>query len=434
MEYQNVKGTHDVILKEANDYKYIVDLMSEVVSLFDYHLFHVPVIENANLFQRGVGASSDIVRKEMYTFLDKGERLISLRPEFTASIIRSFNNNKLYATMDLPIKAYYHGPVFRYERPQLGRYRQFDQFGIEILGTNSLYFDAEAIILGYTILKQFNLEDVTLKINSLGDETSRNNYRQALKDYFKDHIDNMCNDCKSRYQLNPLRILDCKVKEDQEIIKNAPKIYDYLTKESKERFEHIKEILDENHIPYEVDDNLVRGLDYYSQIVFEFHYTSKKGFNYGAIGAGGHYSNLINELGGPKDMQGVGFSFGVERLYSILKDDDLLLNEQYLLDVYVASIDDNANLSAFNVSNLLRIHGLKVDSDYTFHKPGSAIKIAIRKKARYLIFIGLDEIENNVLTVKDLSNQEQIQIKYEDLINYFYDKLGLNHKHIEEEE
>ena len=147
MEYQNVKGTHDVILKEANDYKYIVDLMSEVVSLFDYHLFHVPVIENANLFQRGVGASSDIVRKEMYTFLDKGERLISLRPEFTASIIRSFNNNKLYATMDLPIKAYYHGPVFRYERPQLGRYRQFDQFGIEILGTNSLYFDAEAIIL-----------------------------------------------------------------------------------------------------------------------------------------------------------------------------------------------------------------------------------------------------------------------------------------------
>lgn len=433
MEYQNVKGTHDVILKEANDYKYIVDLMSEVVSLFDYHLFHVPVIENANLFQRGVGASSDIVRKEMYTFLDKGERLISLRPEFTASIIRSFNNNKLYATMDLPIKAYYHGPVFRYERPQLGRYRQFDQFGIEILGTDSLYFDAEAIILGYTILKQFNLEDVTLKINSLGDETSRNNYRQALKDYFKNHIDNMCNDCKSRYQLNPLRILDCKIKEDQEIIKGAPKIYDYLTKESKERFEHIKEILDENHIPYEVDDNLVRGLDYYSQIVFEFHYTSKKGFNYGAIGAGGHYSNLINELGGPKDMQGVGFSFGVERLYSILKDDDLLLDEQYLLDVYVASIDEEANLSAFNVSNLLRINGLKVDSDYIFHKPGNAIKIAIRKKARYLIFIGLDEINNNVLTVKDLSNQEQTQVKYEDLINYFYDKLGFDHKHIEEE-
>lgn len=433
MEYQNVKGTHDVILKEANDYKYIVDLMSEVVSLFDYHLFHVPVIENANLFQRGVGASSDIVRKEMYTFLDKGERLISLRPEFTASIIRSFNNNKLYATMDLPIKAYYHGPVFRYERPQLGRYRQFDQFGIEILGTDSLYFDAEAIILGYTILKQFNLEDVTLKINSLGDETSRNNYRHALKDYFKNHIDNMCNDCKSRYELNPLRILDCKIKEDQEILKSAPKIYDYLTKESKERFEHIKEILDENHIPYEVDDNLVRGLDYYSQIVFEFHYTSKKGFNYGAIGAGGHYSNLINELGGPKDMQGVGFSFGVERLYSILKDDDLLLDEQYLLDVYVASIDEEANLSAFNVSNLLRINGLKVDCDYIFHKPGNAIKIAIRKKARYLIFIGLDEINNNVLTVKDLSNQEQTQVKYEDLINYFYDKLGFDHKHIEEE-
>lgn len=427
MEYQNLKGTHDVILKEAQDYQFIVDLMSDVCHLFSYKLFKVPVIENANLFQRGVGESSDIVRKEMYTFLDKGERLISLRPEFTASIIRSFVNNKLYANSNLPIKAYYHGPVFRYERPQLGRYRQFDQFGVEILGTDSLYFDAEAIILGYTILKQFGLENVKLKINSLGDEESRISYRNALKEYFSQYIDNMCDDCKQRFKLNPLRILDCKVDTDKEIVLAAPKMSDYLSKDSKIRFKHLKEILDENFIPYEVDDTLVRGLDYYSQTVFEFHYVSKKGFDYGAIGAGGHYSDLINELGGP-NLQGVGFSFGIERIYSILKDDELIPNPEYSIDIYVAAIDESANLSAFNVSNLLRMHGFVCDSDYQFHKPSSAIKIALKKQAHYVIFIGEDEINNNQLTIKNLTNQTQDVVKYDDLVLYFCEQLEHNHE------
>ena len=283
---KNVKGTHDIYGEETNAYDMVESVMKSIAELYAYNGVRPPVLESNSVFVRGVGESSDIVRKEMYTFPDKGGREITLRPEFTAGIMRLVVQNKLYATNELPLKLYYCGPVFRYERPQLGRYRQFNQFGVESIGNNAPMNDVDVIVLAYTILCSLKLENVTIKINTLGDEESRNAYRQALKDYFKEHIGNMCEDCKNRYELNPLRILDCKVPEDRPIIDKAPQIGDYLSPQSKARFEQVKEALETLQIPYEVDEGLVRGLDYYSETVFEFHYKSQAGLDYGAIGAG----------------------------------------------------------------------------------------------------------------------------------------------------
>ena len=323
MSVNNVKGTRDIIGEEANAFNYIENLLKQICELFAYNEVKPPVLEHTELFVRGVGESSDVVRKEMYTFLDKAERSVTMRPEFTAGIMRLIIQNKLLNTCELPVKTYYVGPVFRYERPQLGRYRQFFQFGVEAVGNNSAEIDVETIVLAYTILTSLNLDNVSVKINTIGDDESRNNYRTALKDYFAKYLDQMCPDCHSRFELNPLRILDCKVPEDQKIVANAPKMKDYLSDNAKARFDKVLKLLDAMDIPYEVDDTLVRGLDYYSETVYEFHYVSSNGNNYGAIGAGGHYGGLVKELGGP-DVAGVGFSFGIDRLYSVLRDDGLL--------------------------------------------------------------------------------------------------------------
>ena len=353
---KNVKGTHDIFGEETNAYERVESMMKSIAELYAYNGVRPPVLEYNSVFVRGVGESSDIVRKEMYTFPDKGDRLLTLRPEFTAGIMRLVVQNKLYATNELPLKLYYVGPVFRYERPQLGRYRQFNQFGVESIGHNSPMNDVEVIVLAYTILCSLGLEGVTIKINTLGDEESRNNYRTALKEYFKNHIDNMCEDCKSRYELNPLRILDCKVPEDRPIIDGAPQIGDYLSDASKARFEQVQDALATLQIPYEIDEGLVRGLDYYSETVFEFHYVSKTGANYGAIGAGGHYGKLMQELGGP-ELPGVGFSFGIERIVSVLKDDGLLNDVESGLDAYVMPLDKDSSLYAEGIATHLRNAG-----------------------------------------------------------------------------
>lgn len=415
MDYKNVKGTHDVFLKEADDYSYVEQTMKMIAELFSFKEVRPPVLEYSEVFVRSVGDSSDIVRKEMYTFLDKGNRSITLRPEFTAGIVRLVNQNKLLFNNELPLKTYYCGPVFRYERPQLGRYRQFNQFGVEALGHNSPYVDIDVIVLAYTILNSLGLENVTLKINTLGDDASREAYKKALKDYFANFIDNMCEDCKNRFVTNPLRILDCKVPEDQEIAKKAPKIFDYLSNESKDRFEIITTALDEMGIPYEIDDQLVRGLDYYSETVFEFHYTSNLGNNYGAIGAGGHYGNLIHELGGEK-LPGVGFSFGVERIVSVLKDNNLLDNkEDSGLMFYVMPLDKKCNLLAEMITNQIRIFGYSADMCFDNIKVGSMFKRADKRSAKYAILLGEDELNNNKFVLKNLSTKEQSTYDLEDL-------------------
>lgn len=416
---KNVKGTHDIFGEETNAYEMVESLMKSIAELYAYNGVRPPVLEYNSVFVRGVGESSDIVRKEMYTFPDKGDRLLTLRPEFTAGIMRLVVQNKLYATNELPLKLYYVGPVFRYERPQLGRYRQFNQFGVESIGNNSPMNDTEVIVLAYTILCSLGLEGVTIKINTLGDEESRNNYRKALKDYFKDHIENMCEDCKSRYELNPLRILDCKVPEDRPIIEGAPKIGDYLSEASKIRFEQIQDALSVLQIPYEIDESLVRGLDYYSETVFEFHYKSKAGLDYGAIGAGGHYGKLMEELGGP-ELPGVGFSFGIERIVSVLKDDGLLNDTKSTLDAYVMPLGDEAILVAEEIAVLLRNSGgYRTDICFDKTKLGNMFKRATAKNAKYAVIIGEEEMNNDSVIVKDLATQEQIKVKVDNLIDKF---------------
>lgn len=424
MAVNNVKGTRDIIGEEANAFNYIENLLKQICELFGYNQVIPPVMEHSELFIRSVGESSDVVRKEMYTFLDKAERSITLRPEFTAGIMRLIVQNKLLNTNELPYKAYYVGPVFRYERPQLGRYRQFSQFGVEAVGNNSAEIDVETIILAYTILTSLNLEDVKIKINTLGDEESRNNYKVALKQYFAQYLDQMCPDCHNRYELNPLRILDCKVPEDQQIVKGAPKMKDYLSENAKNRFAKVLAILDEMDIPYEVDDTLVRGLDYYSETVFEFHYVSSNGNNYGAIGAGGHYDGLVKELGGP-DAAGVGFSFGVDRLYAVLKDDDLLpegLNNP--LQIYVMPMGEISKTLAMQTACALRISGYRVDMCFEEAKLGNMFKRAERKGALYAIIIGENEVNNGVVIVKNMSTTEQTTVALSDLIAFMNKEMG----------
>ena len=424
MSVNNVKGTRDILGEEANAFNYIENLLKQICELFAYNEVRPPVLEHTELFVRGVGESSDVVRKEMYTFLDKADRSVTLRPEFTAGIMRLIIQNKLLNTNELPLKTYYVGPVFRYERPQLGRYRQFTQFGVEAVGNNTPEIDVETIVLAYTILTSLNLENVSVKVNTIGDEESRNNYRTALKEYFAKYLDQMCPDCHSRFELNPLRILDCKVPEDQKIVAGAPKMKDYLSNNAKERFNKVLKLLDDMEIPYEVDDTLVRGLDYYSETVYVFHYVSSTGNDYGAIGAGGHYGGLVKELGGP-DVAGVGFSFGIDRLYSVLRDDDLLpdgLNNP--IEIYVMPMGEVAKPLAMQTAAALRISGYRVDMCFEEAKLGNMFKRAERKGARFAVIIGENEVNNQEVIIKNLATTEQKSVPVSELIEKISQEMG----------
>ena len=434
MNFQVLKGTHDVILDEAFSYSSIENLLKAIAQGYAFEEFRIPVIEKSELFTRSVGESSDIVRKEMYTFLDKGDRSITLRPEFTAGIVRSMVNAKLFANQDYPIKAYYCGPVFRYERPQQGRYRQFNQFGIELVGSDSYLRDVEAITFGYHCLEMLGFKNVTMKINSLGDEESRNNYRKALIEYFSQYIGDMCGDCKERLNINPLRILDCKVENDRKIIENAPKIEDFLSENSKIRFANICNSLDLLGVKYEIDTSLVRGLDYYSETVFEYHFVSSKGNNYGAIGAGGHYSKLVSEIGGPA-LPGVGLSFGIERLYSILKDDNKL-PEKDRLNVYIMPItkDPTELNEIFALADFLRLNGFTTEINVEGNSMGSMFKKAEKRRAKFAVIVGENEVISNTVNIKNMDTKEQVTIALADIVRFLDMNLSEEaHTHEEHE-
>ncbi|MBP5694051.1 MAG: histidine--tRNA ligase [Bacilli bacterium] len=411
-----VKGTHDVILDEAQKYTYIENILQNTAQLFNYKEFRTPIIENNELFTRSVGDSSDIVRKEMYTFEDKGGRLITLRPEITAGLVRSMVNAKLFANQDFPLKAYYTGPCFRYERPQQGRYRQFNQFGVECIGITDPHRDSEVISMGYDSLIMLGFKSITLKINSLGDNETRENYKNALREYFGAHIQDMCEDCKQRYELNVLRILDCKTPNDQEIVKKAPRISDYLSPAARESFETIKKDLDLLGIPYEVDDSLVRGLDYYTGVVFEFQYISSKGKDYGAIAGGGHYGKLVSEIGGP-DVEGCGYAMGIERLASVMTDDDLFEDLTSNLDIYIMPLGNLAVEASLQIANFLRVSGYTCEICLENKGMSQMFKKAERRNALYAIIIGENELTNKEFVIKNLISQEQIKVKADDLLD-----------------
>ncbi len=409
-----VKGTHDLYALEASKNRFVREMFKNVSLLYGYHELNVPVMEYTEIFQRGAGESSDIVRKEMYTFLDKGNRSVTLRPEFTAGVMRAVVSDKLYATEDLPIKIFYEGPAFRYERPQLGRYRQFTQFGVEGIGLDSAEMDAETILMAIQGFALLGFKHLSIKINTLGDEESRKNYKEALKAYFAEHIDEMCPDCHERININPLRMLDCKVEHDQEIAKNAPKIKDYLSTQSEERFYKTLSILNNMDVVYEVDDNLVRGLDYYSEVVFEIHAKSESGLDYGALCGGGHYSNLVKQFGGP-DMAGVGFAIGVERVASLMEELSLFPDLDEGIDAYIIPVGEGMVEKTFELATYLRMEGFKIETPLYAGKLGSLLKKAVKRNAKYAVIIGEEEYSRGVCQLKDLTKAEQKEINIEDL-------------------
>ena len=412
-EFNAVKGTKDFYGQEAFALREIENIFRASASLFGYEEMETPILENYALFARGAGEGSDVVRKEMYDFNDKGGRRLALRPEFTAGILRAIVTNKLYANPDLPLRYFDSGPAFRYERPQLGRYREFHQFGIEAVGVNDPLLDVETLMVALTAFSLLKFPSLKVKINSLGDEKTRTSYRDALRKYYADKLDVVCEDCKERFRLNPLRMLDCKVESDHLLSLDAPKLSDYLSEESKARFEKTKAYLDEFGIAYEVDTSLVRGLDYYTEFIYEIHAFSPSGKDYGALGGGGHYDGLLKEVGGP-DYSGVGFAVGEERILSLLDEFGLRKNEP-IVDVILLPIGEEALPYAQKLANEVRLLGYAVETPLKSMKMNAAFKKAERKGASLAILFGEEEIKEGKLQIKDLAKAEQKEIMRENL-------------------
>ncbi|MBQ7276018.1 MAG: histidine--tRNA ligase [Bacilli bacterium] len=422
--YQKIKGTQDFIGVDAMKIRKFESIASLVAKSYGIKEIITPIIEDSNVFVKNVGEDSDIVKKEMYTFLDKGERSITLRPEGTAAIARCFIENKMYANPGVT-KLFYYGPMFRYERPQTGRYRQFNQFGVEYYGTQAPLMDVEIISSAFAIFKKLGINDIKIKINSIGDSESRKNFSNALKEYFRPYINDFCEDCKRRIDINPLRILDCKVdnnKDDtKEIIKNAPTINNYLTKDSLDYFEYVLKGLDNLNIPYVVDYNLVRGLDYYTDTVFEFVYYNDQGQESLALGGGGRYANLIKDMCGV-DVNGMGYAFGVERLINLM--DNLGLNDDCIdyCDAVIIGLDYESKLEAFKLAKNFREEGIITEMEYASFSLKSQFKLADRVNARFIIIIGEEERINNVYTVKDKKLNTQENVNKNDILKYIQNK------------
>lgn len=422
---QKPKGTYDVI--NGNKIIVIENILQELMDKYNYEYFRTPIFEASELFHRSVGETSDIVTKETYDFKDRAERNLTLRPEGTAGIIRSFIENKLYGNHSVPVKAWYYGPMFRYERPQSGRFREFYQFGVEVLGSNDAITDAEVISIPVNFYKILGLKNVKINLNTLGDNESRNNYRNALLEYFKPYLDELCEDCKERYNKNPLRILDCKVDANNEIMKNAPKITSYLNEESKTYFENVKKYLQALDIEYEVNPNIVRGLDYYTHTVFEVTAEIKDFGSQNVLCAGGRYDNLVKNLNGP-ETPGVGFALGMERLFNALEAEKINLVEEEGIDVYISYMSENEKAKALRLCMDLRLNGFKVEIDYMNRSLKSNFKQADHLNSKFIIIIGEEEINNNFVTIKNNKTKEEQKVELEYLIYYLDEMLSNNHE------
>src|SRR5574344_1679015 len=357
------KGTIDIYGGYGKKWQYVNDVIKSVFEKYNYNYIRTPLFEATDLFHRGVGESTDIVTKETYDFKDRGDRNVTLRPEGTAGVVRSYIENKMFGDAIQPVKLFYSGTMYRYERPQSGRLREFSQYGCEILGTNDPAVDAEVIALSVTILEILGLKGVKARINSLGDTESRNNYREALINYVKPHINELCEDCQARINKNPVRILDCKVDQDNLLLKNAPTTIDYLNEESKDRFDKVKKYLDSMNINYEVDTNVVRGLDYYNHTVFEVVADIPDVDANFALGGGGRYNNMIKELDGP-DTPAMGFAGGMDRLMLALEKNETKLNYSNGIDAYIMYVNDSEKDYAVALSQSVRFKGFITDVEY----------------------------------------------------------------------
>lgn len=413
MNYIKVKGTYDVLPTDAQNWVALESYVRNLFKTYNYGEIRTPIMEYSNVIHRETELS-DMVIKETYNFKDKSDRDLTLRPEGTAGVIRSYVENKLY-TVPGVTKLYYMGPNFRYERPQKGRFRQFMQFGCEVLGSNEPSIDAEVIELAYETIYRLGLKQVSVKLNSLGDDASKSNYRQALIDYLTPFKDQLSKDSQDRLVHNPLRILDSKDSGDIELIKAAPLPLDYLNETSKKHFDEVLELLDIMKIPYEIDKKLVRGLDYYAHTVFEIHATIKGFGAQNALGGGGRYQNLVKELGGP-DMPGIGYAFGMERLLSALEQEGIELPKPKQMDIYFITFDAQSRKLAIKLQHDLRSHDISSDIDHLNRGFKPQLKEALRYDAKYMIIIGENELNNQVIQLKNTKTETQQEVQVKNLV------------------
>ncbi|MBF7126321.1 histidine--tRNA ligase [Pediococcus pentosaceus] len=408
MKYQKPKGTADILPPFSKEWQFVEQNARETFALYNYEEIRTPIFEKFEVFSRSAGDTSDIVTKEMYDFDDKGGRHIALRPEGTAGVVRAFVENKLYGPEhQKPVKVYYMGPMFRYERPQSGRLREFHQIGVEAFGSDSPKIDVETIVMGMDFLKKLKVSGLKLVINTLGDKESRDRYRQALIDYLEPHFEELSDDSKARLHKNPLRVLDSKDKNDQKIVENAPEILDFLTEDAQKHFTSVKEELDTLGVDYVVDSSMVRGLDYYNHTIFEIMIAdSPLGKGDVTICAGGRYNGLVEELGGP-EVSGVGFGLGVERLLLLLNAETQTTLQSKQLDFYVVGIGDLVQNNVLKVVHELRQMNFVTEQDYLDRKPKAQFKSADKLNAKYVVTIGESEMNDRVFKLKDMHSGEE---------------------------
>ncbi len=412
-KYQVPRGTFDLLNEDVSRWQQTEAIIRKVCALYGYQEIRTPIFEHTEVF-KGENDSSDMVNKEMYTFTDNGNRSLTLRPEGTKGIIRAFVEHKLYGNVaELPKKLYYIGPMFRYDRPQKGRYRQFHQFGVEAIGANNPMLDVETIALGWQVAKEMGIKNMKVLINSLGDKESRMAYRSALKDYFEPYLPQLCSDCQRRYQQNPLRILDCKVDRDLECFQSVPSIQDYLNDSSKEYFQQVLVGLDDLGIDYEVDDRLVRGLDYYTNTVFEV-VPVNDGGQQSTIYGGGQYDGLVESFGGGP-LCGVGFGMGIERLIALATEQNTLQPQPFRSDVYIIALGDVGDY-ALQIAQKLRNASIAAETDYLSRSMKAQFKSADRLSAKAIIIVGEDEKNAGSVTIKNVAEKTQMTISYDELV------------------
>lgn len=397
------RGTKDILPEQVGNWIYIENKIREICKNYGYEEIRTPIFEHTELFQRGIGEGTDVVDKEMYTFTDRGGRSITLRPENTASAVRAYLQNKLYAAGNL-VKLFYIGSMFRYDRPQAGRLREFHQFGVEALGEQNPAVDAEIILLAWDFLKSLGLDDLKLKINTVGCPKCRPVYRQKLQHYFSENLEELCEDCKHRLLKNPMRILDCKVDGAKEFIEDAPKIETCLCDECREHFSTVQKYLKAAGVDFEIDARLVRGLDYYTKTAFEIQYLPLGAQS--AVAGGGRYDGLIEEIGGAP-TPGIGFAAGIERILIALEKQNLLQAEKNNLAAFIVAVGTEAEICGFKLLTELRRKNISATMDFAKRSIKAQMKQAAKSGAKFALIIGDDEVKNSTVTLKNLETSTQ---------------------------
>ncbi len=405
------RGTKDILPEQVKNWVELENKIREMCKIYGYEEIRTPIFEHTELFQRGIGEGTDVVDKEMYTFTDRGDRSITLRPENTASVVRAYLQNKLYANGGL-VKLFYIGSMFRYDRPQAGRLREFHQFGVEALGEKNPAVDAEIILLAWDFLKNLGLEDLKLKINTVGCPKCRPIYRQKLREYFSEYKSELCEDCQRRIEKNPLRLLDCKIDGGKDFVEDAPKIETCLCDECREHFDLVKKFLQSANVDFEVDSRLVRGLDYYTKTAFEIQYTPLGA--QAAVAGGGRYDGLVEEIGG-NPTPGIGFAMGMERLLIALEKQNLLKSAENKVEVFIVASGADAEIYAFEILTDLRRKNISATMDFAKRTMKAQMKQAARSGAKFALIIGDDEVNSKTVTIKNLETSAQEKISLQDL-------------------